>query len=70
MSYSQLLFLLMSSMWQASQQPPRPCASMVVIETESLLQWTTSGGGPEYPAELRSLSVTVSAAPFEFSLDL
>ena len=56
----------MSSTWQANQQPPRPCVSTVVIETESLLQWTMSGGGPEYPVELRSRSVTVSAAPFEF----
>lgn len=65
MSHSQLLFLLISSIGKPSQQPPRPCAGTVVMETdttvarlgpetESLLQWTMSVPGPEYPAELRS----------------
>jgi TonB family protein len=64
-SHSQLLFLLLSSIWKPIQQPPRPCAGTVVMdtdttvarlgpETESLLQWTMSVPGPEYPAELRS----------------
>ena len=65
MLHSHLLFLFVSSMWTPHQQPPRPCAGTVVMETdttvarigpetESLLQWTMGVPGPEYPVELRS----------------
>ena len=61
----QLVVLALVQPLGPSAQPPRACRGNVVVQadttvarldaaTESLLQWTLSSGGPEYPAELRS----------------